>query len=55
MRILFKSAKVYTDGNVKVADMLLDGAELSLFAGEVSSLACPVIHNVAISRAGIFL
>jgi len=48
MRILFKSAKVYTDGEVKVADMLLDGAELSSFAGEVSSLSCPIIHNTAI-------
>ena len=48
MKVLFKSAKVYTDGAVKVADMLLDGAELSLFAGEESSLSCPVIHNVAV-------
>ncbi len=48
MRILLKSAKVYTDGAVKVADMLLDGAELSLFAGEVSSLSCPIIHNTAV-------
>ena len=48
MRVLLKSAKVYTDGAVKVADMLLDGAELSLFSGEASSLSCPVIHNTAV-------
>ena len=48
MRILLKSAKVYTDGAVKVADMLLDGAELSYFSGEVSSLCCPIIHNTAV-------
>ncbi len=48
MRALFKSAKVYTDGGVKVQDMLLDGAVLSVFMGEMSSVDCPVFDNIAI-------
>ncbi len=48
MRALFKSATVYMGGEARVQDMLLDGASLSVFAGDVSSLDCPVFHNIAI-------
>ena len=48
MKALFKSAKVYMDGSARVQDMLLDGAELSVFEGDASSLSCPVFHNVAV-------
>ncbi len=48
MRALFKSAKVYIDGSLQVLDMLLDGATLSVFSGEASSVNCPVFDNIAI-------
>lgn len=48
MKVLFKSAKVYLTGDARVCDMLLDGAVLSAFFGDVASLDCPVIHNTAI-------
>ena len=48
MKVLFKSAKVYLAGDARVCDMLLDGAVLSAFLGDVASLDCPVIHNTAI-------
>ncbi len=48
MKVLFKSAKVYMNGEARVADMLLDGADLSAFVGDVSSVDCPVFNNVAI-------
>lgn len=48
MKVLFKSAKVYLTGDARVCDMLLDGAVLSAFSGDVASLDCPVIHNAAI-------
>ena len=48
MRALFKSAKVYMNGSARVQDMLLDGAVLSSFDGDTTSLDCPVYHNTAI-------
>lgn len=48
MRALFKSARVYMDGSARVQDMLLDGAVLSPFTGDVSALDCPVFHNTAV-------
>ncbi len=48
MKALFKSAKVYKKTGVMTADMLLDGAALSVFSGDVSSLSCPVFDNIVI-------
>ena len=48
MKVLFKSAKVYLTGDARVCDMLLDGAVLSTFSGDLSSIDCPVIYNAAI-------
>ena len=48
MKAIFKSAKVYTDGAARVEDMILDGAVLSPFVGDVSEAKCPVFHNVAV-------
>ncbi len=48
MKVLFKSAKVYTDGVARVEDMLFDGASISPFAGDASKVNCPVFHNAAV-------
>ncbi|MBR2929680.1 MAG: dihydroorotase [Clostridia bacterium] len=48
MKVLLKSCKVYTNGAARVQDMLLDGAFLSPFMGEASSLDIPVYHNCAV-------
>ena len=48
MKVLLKGATSYLNGAKVEADMLLDGAVLSAFTGDVSSLSCPVIHNVSV-------
>ena len=48
MKALFKDAYVYMNGELKKQDMLLDGAELSVFTGDVSVTLTPVFHNIAI-------
>ena len=48
MKALFKNANVYADGEFKKQNMLLDGASLSVFVGDVSSVDCPVYDNIAI-------
>ena len=48
MKALLKSAMVYANGEIKKQDMLLDGATLSIFSGDLSSVDCPVIDNIAI-------
>ena len=39
MKALLKSAMVYANGEIKKQDMLLDGATLSIFSGDLSSAA----------------
>ena len=48
MKALFKNATVYVNGEFRKHDMLLENADLSVFTGDLSSIACPVFHNVAI-------
>ncbi|MBR7116456.1 MAG: dihydroorotase [Clostridia bacterium] len=48
MKVLFKNAKVYTDGSARVQDMLLDGAVLSPFAHDTAMVDFPVVENVAV-------
>ena len=48
MKVLLKGATSYLNGAKVEADMLLDGAVLSAFTGDVSSLSCPIIHNVSV-------
>ena len=48
MKALFRNANVYTMGEIKKQDMLLDGATLSVFSGDVSLVDCPVFDNIAI-------
>ena len=48
MKALFKKAKVYRNGAITVADMILDGASISTFTGDISSVDCPVFNNIAI-------
>ena len=48
MKAVFKSAKVYECGEIKTRDMLFDGATVSVFEGDMSSLSCPVFENIAI-------
>ena len=48
MKALFRNADVYTNGEFKKQNMLLDGASLSVFMGDVSIVDCPVFNNIAI-------
>ncbi|MBQ7343372.1 MAG: dihydroorotase [Clostridia bacterium] len=48
MKAIFKDAKVYAMGEIKKQTMLLDGATLSVFTGDVSLMGCPVYDNIAI-------
>ena len=48
MKALFKNANVYANGEFKKQDMLLDGASLSVFMGDVSHVDFPVFDNIAI-------
>ena len=48
MKALFKNANVYVNGEFKKQTMLLDGASLSVFMGEISRVNCPVYDNIAI-------
>ena len=48
MKALFKNANVYTNGEFKKQTMLLDGASLSVFMGDVSSVDAPTFDNIAI-------
>ena len=48
MKALFKNANVYAGGEMRKQTMLLDGASLSVFAGDVSRVDCPVFDNIAI-------
>ena len=48
MKALFKNANVYTNGEFKKQTMLLDGASLSVFMGDVSTVDAPVFDNIAI-------
>ena len=48
MKALFKNANVYAGGEMKKQNMLFDGASLSVFMGDVSSVDCPVFDNIAI-------
>ena len=48
MKALFKNANVYAGGEMRKQNMLLDGASLSVFMGDVSHIDCPVFDNIAI-------
>ena len=48
MKALFRNANVYSSGEFKKQDMLLDGATLSIFTGDVSRVDFPVFDNIAI-------
>ena len=48
MKALFKNANVYANGEFKKQTMLLDGASLSVFMGDVSSVDAPTFDNIAI-------
>ena len=48
MKALFKNANVYANGEFKKQTMLLDGASLSVFMGDVSTIDAPVFDNIAI-------
>ena len=48
MKVLFKSARIYTDGKMVVGDMLFDGNTLSSYMGDMDVTLYPVFHNTAI-------
>ena len=48
MKALFKNANVYANGEFKKQTMLLDGASLSVFMGDVSTVDAPTFDNIAI-------
>ena len=48
MKALFRNANVYTNSEFKKQDMLLDGASLSVFTGDISCVDFPVFDNIAI-------
>ena len=48
MKALLKNAMVYANGEIKKQDMLLDGATLSVFAGDFSRVDFPILNNIAI-------
>ena len=48
MKALFRNANIYANGEIKKQDMLLDGATLSIFTGDLSRVDFPVFDNIAI-------
>ena len=48
MKALLKNAMVYANGEIKKQDMLLDGADISVFTGDFSPVDFPVVYNSAI-------
>ena len=48
MKALLKNAMTYVNGEFKKQDMLLDGAALSVFTGDLSNIDFPVINNTAV-------
>ena len=48
MKALFRNANVYSNSEFKKQNMLLDGASLSVFTGDVSRIDAPVFDNTAI-------
>ena len=48
MKALFRNANVYMNGGFKKQDMLIDGATLSVFTGDVSHIDFPVFDNIAV-------
>ena len=48
MKALFKNANVYANGEFKKQTMLLDGASLSVFMGDVSTVDAPTFDNIAV-------
>ncbi len=48
MKVLFKSARIYTDGKMLVGDMIFDGNTLSSYAGDMDVTLYPVFNNVVI-------
>ena len=48
MKVLFRNASVYKNGEFEKHDMLFDGASLSIFTGDVSRIDCSVFDNIAI-------
>ena len=49
MKAIFRNASIYDNGTMKQADMLIDGASLSVFEGDVSRLdSVPVFDNIFI-------
>ena len=48
MKALFRNANVYMNGGFKKQDMLIDGAALSVFTGDVSRIDFPVFDNIAV-------
>ena len=48
MKALLKNAMMYINGEFKKQNMLLDGASLSIFKGDLSRIDFPVIDNIAI-------
>ena len=47
MKVLFRNARIYDEGVMKVADMLLSDASLSVFSGDVTE-GISIFENVAI-------
>ncbi len=47
MKVLFRGANVYECGKIKKADMLFDGASVSLFSGDISAVDA-VFDNILI-------
>ena len=48
MKALLKNAMVYANGEIKMQDMLLDGATLSVSSGDLSPVDFPILNNIAI-------
>jgi len=48
MKALFKNATVYVNGEFRKQTMLLENADLSVFAGDLSRVDFPVFDNIAI-------
>ena len=48
MKAILKGATSYINGVKTVCDMLLDGADLSVFSGDISSVNYPVFHNLSV-------
>ena len=47
MKVLFKNARIYDEGVMKTADMLLSDASLSVFSGDITE-GISIFENVAI-------